>query len=485
MDFDGTNLSVVQTFNCGSAEGVAVNSGGTQAVTSDPFANTLYLWDLTPSPTGPPILIGGPIPAGVVGPEEVAISPDGTFGIVSGTLDGAISRFEISPVFTVSQTRLGEPPGCTAVGAIPCTRRQDVAISSDGSSVVIGQFNVGSLLRLNAAALNGTPVEILTSVGHHGVALSPADGQTILATVAASSDLPGSGVTVASLSSNSVLTTLPTPTVAGVPSVGESVAVNCAGTRAVVELSQTIVISGGATIASPGGAGLMWVDVSTPAAPIVLSNSFGTSRADAITTSTVAFSPDGNLLFVGGGERPLTQGAVDVYDATTDPPTFKTTLSASQVPNANVATAACASGPTPTMLLIDQETLNKDLPSIQQISNNPPSCGAGDPAVCVNDDIAVAGERTPLFTRGNDITPFAPIILPTPSITDVGIFKFANGIDLQTSNQNGATFTIQEFFTASGAAADPNNLDKIDQVAPLNAAEIISLNGKRICAVIF
>ena len=121
VDFDGTNLSVVQTFNCGSAEGVAVNSGGTQAVTSDPFANTLYLWDLTPSPTGPPILIGGPIPAGVVGPEEVAISPDGTFGIVSGTLDGAISRFEISPVFTVSQTRLGEPPGCTAVGAIPCT----------------------------------------------------------------------------------------------------------------------------------------------------------------------------------------------------------------------------------------------------------------------------------------------------------------------------------------------------------------------------
>ena len=135
-------------------------------------------------------------------------------------------------------------------------------------------------------------------------------------------------------------------------------------------------------------------------------------------------------------------------------------------------------------LLIDEDTMDNGIGSIENISFNPPNCGAGDPAVCVNDDTANPGVRTLLFTRGTDITPFSGLELPTGQVADEGLFRFTNP-DPQVSLQNGATFTTAEFIAATGDAADENNLDKIDGVVPLSDAEIVELEGKTVCAVVY
>jgi hypothetical protein len=137
------------------------------------------------------------------------------------------------------------------------------------------------------------------------------------------------------------------------------------------------------------------------------------------------------------------------------------------------------------LLLIDEDTIDNDIKSIENISFNSPFCGDGDPAVCVNDDIADPGVRTPpLFTRGNNITPFSGLVLPTGQVGDWGLFMFTNP-DPQVSLQNGATFTIAQFINATGAAANENNLDKIDGVVPLGAAGINALESKQCCAVVY
>ena len=136
-------------------------------------------------------------------------------------------------------------------------------------------------------------------------------------------------------------------------------------------------------------------------------------------------------------------------------------------------------------LLIDEDSIDNGTTSIEAISFNAPFCGGpGNPAVCVNDDIAAPGVRTLLFTRGNDITPFSGLVLPTGQIGDEGLFRFTKP-DPQVSLQNGAAFTIAEFVAATGAAANENNLDKIDGVVPLGGADIADLDGKTVCAVAY
>ena len=143
---------------------------------------------------------------------------------------------------------------------------------------------------------------------------------------------------------------------------------------------------------------------------------------------------------------------------------------------------------SPIFLLIDEDSIDNGIKSIERISFRPPYCGNRNPAVCVNDDIADPGVRDFLFTRGNDITvvPFAGLVLPTGQVGDEGLFKFTRP-DPQRSLQNGAEFTQQEFISANPGtiAADENNLDKIDGVVPLTRAEINALEGKTICAVVY
>ena len=124
-----------------------------------------------------------------------------------------------------------------------------------------------------------------------------------------------------------------------------------------------------------------------------------------------------------------------------------------------------------------EDFIDNGAESIDQLSFGPPFCGAGDPSVCVNDDTADLGVRTLLFTRGTDITPVSGLVLPTGEIGDEGLFTLTKP-DPQVSLQNGASFTTDEFIAAIGAAADENNLDKIDGVAPLAEADIAALEGE-------
>lgn len=136
------------------------------------------------------------------------------------------------------------------------------------------------------------------------------------------------------------------------------------------------------------------------------------------------------------------------------------------------------------LLIIDEDSIDNGTKMIEAISFGAPSCGAGNPSVCVNDDIADKGVRSLLFTRGSNITPFAGLTLPTGQAGDAGLFRFSKA-DPQASLQNGAVFTAQEFIFAAGAAADENNLDKVDGVVPLSSADIADLEGKTVCAVVY
>ncbi len=140
--------------------------------------------------------------------------------------------------------------------------------------------------------------------------------------------------------------------------------------------------------------------------------------------------------------------------------------------------------PADLLLVIDEDSIDNGTSVIQQISAAPILCGNGSSSVCVNDDIANPSVRTLLFTRGRDVTPLAGLTLPTGQTGDAGLFKFTRP-DPQRSQQNGATFTKKEFITATGAASNENNLDKVEGVKPLDAADIATLAGKTICAVVY
>ena len=135
-------------------------------------------------------------------------------------------------------------------------------------------------------------------------------------------------------------------------------------------------------------------------------------------------------------------------------------------------------------LLIDEDTIGNGIKSIEEISFNATDCGAGDPSVCVNDDIADPGVRTSLFTRGTNITPYVGLVLPTGESEDEGLFRFSN-LDPQVSLQNGETFTTAQLIASTGTAADENNLDKVDGVVPLGAADIAGLVGNTYCALVY
>ena len=288
----------VVPFSCvPGAEAVRVTSDGTRAVIGSFSDNTLSLFDLTALPA--PIPIGAPIAAGVDGPEELAIAAGDAFGIVTGSADGKVSKFTLSP-FAVIGT--GGPFVVGDRGGSP----QGVGIALAGDEAVLPMFDNTSLQIIGVTGPNPTSVATIpTDRTHHGIALSEKDNDTILATGTLS------GITVASRGTRSVTTVLSTGE--GTP---QSVRIKCDGSRAVVETS----------------AGLMWIDMTT-SPPTVLSSNFGPTRMDGFSTSSLAFSRDGSVLFVGGGNQ------IDIYNANANPPTL--VVSAFETASNNVATQPC------------------------------------------------------------------------------------------------------------------------------------------------
>ena len=293
---DGT----VTTFACDvGAEAVDVTSTGARAVIGSCATNTLALVDLT---SGPPAVLST-IASGVLCVEELDIAPNGTFGIATGSSDGKVSKFTLSP-FAVTGT--GGPFATGDRGGSP----QDVHVDNTSTRAVLPMFDNSFLHILDVTGTTPAPVAtITTDRNHQGISLSEADNDTILATGTSS------GVTVASRSALSVTTVLSTP---GTP---EAVDIKCDGSRAVVETS----------------GGLMWINMTT-SPPSVSTSNFGAARTDGFSTSSVAFTRDGTRLFVAGGTT------IDVYDATADPPTLLGSIPISTGAD-NVATLPCAKAP--------------------------------------------------------------------------------------------------------------------------------------------
>ena len=130
----------------------------------------------------------------------------------------------------------------------------------------------------------------------------------------------------------------------------------------------------------------------------------------------------------------------------------------------------CPEGPV-VFLLIDEDTIDDGIQTIQYISVNSPLCGNGIPSVCVNDDIAAdagSGLTTPLFSRDKNITPFTGLVLPTGQVQDEGLFT----VDLSTPDL--AAFIADTLPNGS-------QLDGIHGT-PLGEAEINDLLGRTVCA---
>jgi len=213
------------------------------------------------------------------------------------------------------------------------------------------------------------------------------------------------------------------------------------------------------------------------------------SDARSSTASSVfaANFPTGYLLTSSRSVSPLSNsGNVYSMTGTAVLPTFFMGLvnRNSLTVNATASVTLVPASDPVEMILIDEDTIDNGLSVIQTLSGNPVKCGNSNSARCVNDDIANLYVRTQLFTRGLNILPYSPLTLPTGQTGDEGLFRFTSP-DPQTSQQNGATFTMAELLTATGAASNENNLDKIDDVFPMRTTEIQGMAGKKFCALVY
>ncbi len=229
---------------------------------------------------------------------------------------------------------------------------------------------------------------------------------------------------------------------------------------------------------------------------------------------TATLLPNGQVLVAGGLVTPgfSTTNSAELYDPLTGTFSETATMNAARQQHtatllangqvlvtggfstegsANVSSAELFSILRVHFLVIDEDSIDNSTESIQDISFNAPFCGGlvagvGNPGICVNDEIADPGVRAALFSRPleNPVPGGTTLVLPTGRVGDEALFRFGNP-DPQVSLQGTPTFSTQEFITATGAAADENNLDKIVNVLPLGEAEIAELEGKTVCAVVY
>lgn len=325
------SMSIVSTFDCDQfSEGIDVTSDGARAVISNSHGEEkLTLVDLTGDldlTENQPEVIGQIDPV-AMGVKELDIAPDDSFGIATGSTDGRTVKFTLEPFEVIGTS---EPwPFNFYNGGNP----QDVHINSSGTLAVQPMFRGDYFavvdvtedipVLLDEIPTPGHPVYTGTFLSHYGISLSQWDDDTFVATGPPWQPY----VTVGSLSG-----TLET-VVFDAPLYTESVDITCDGTRAVVETST----------------GLMWIDLEGET-PVLLSDPvFGSARADGYSLSTVAFSADGSLLFVGGGNQ------IDIYDVYPDLPVLRGSIPITQGRIYSVATLPCSAASSELEVAVDIE----------------------------------------------------------------------------------------------------------------------------------
>ena len=171
-------------------EAVDVTSDGTRAVIGswapidDQWVNRIELVDLT----DPQILSS--IDPGVEILQELDIAPDDSFGIITSSMNGWVSKFTLDP-FAITGTAQGWAPPGSVQGGSP----QDVHIDASGTVAVQPMFYQDYLVSIDITGdvpqliktidtPNWSPYGDLYPIGHHGISLSEWDNDTILATAA-------------------------------------------------------------------------------------------------------------------------------------------------------------------------------------------------------------------------------------------------------------------------------------------------------------
>jgi len=77
----------------------------------------------------------------------------------------------------------------------------------------------------------------------------------------------------------------------------------------------------------------------------------------------------------------------------------------------------------PVHLLADSGAFGPDVQDVVDFSRTYPGCGAGDPAVCVNADLAGDESERPLFSRGRNVTPYENVPVHLGAADDPAWFR--------------------------------------------------------------
>jgi hypothetical protein len=154
------------------------------------------------------------------------------------------------------------------------------------------------------------------------------------------------------------------------------------------------------------------------------------------------------------------------------------------------STLAAAAGQFPTLILIDEDSIDNSAPAILELAAEG-ACGGGNPASCVNDQSANPGVRDPLNIPEGTIIGIGPggtsAMLFTGQDQDWGWWAVptipASWVAAGPTGDGAMNFILA---TAPGFG---NNgeflLDQIPDVNPLDAAELAALVGQTVCAVVY
>jgi hypothetical protein len=154
---------------------------------------------------------------------------------------------------------------------------------------------------------------------------------------------------------------------------------------------------------------------------------------------------------------------------------------------AGASTPAAANHP---LLLIDEDSIDNSSPAILELAAEN-ACGGGNPAVCVNDQMADPGVRDPLNLLPGTIIGIGPggttAKLFTGQTSDEGWWFVptipASWVAAGPSADGALNFILA---TAPGFGNDGEFLlDQIPDVNPLDAAELQALVGQSFCAVVY
>ena len=156
-----------------------------------------------------------------------------------------------------------------------------------------------------------------------------------------------------------------------------------------------------------------------------------------------------------------------------------------------VALANSASAQIGPICLIDEDMIDNSSPAILELAALG-VCGGGDPAVCVNDQLANPGVRfalplPPGTIIGNGVPGGTVAPLLTGELFDEGLFILSVAPQSWTDAGPTNEGLINYLLASEPGFGDPGEflLDKIPDVVPQREAELAALVGQTCCAVVY